>query len=107
MATMLYLEHSVLKRFESCDFEIKDRAPWSREKFEDEKLETLLSEDSCQTQDELARALGVTQATISRRLKALGFIQKIGNWVPHELKPRDVKRRFCMSEMLLERYKRK
>ena len=51
--------------------------------------------------------MGVTQAAISRRLKAAGYIQKQGNWVPHELKPRDVERRFCMSEMLLERQKKK
>ena len=48
-----------------------------------------------------------TQAAISKRLKADGYIQKQGNWVPHELKPRDVKRRFCMSEMLLERHKKR
>ena len=28
-------------------------------------------------------------------------------WVLHELEPRDVERRFCMSEMLLERHKKK
>ena len=96
------------KRFESGDFDIKDKGrPGQEKKSEDEKLETLLSEDSCQTQDELAKALGVTQATVSRRLKALGFIQRVGNWVSHELKPRDAERRFCMSEMHLERYKRK
>ena len=50
---------------------------------------------------------GVTQAAISKRLKAAGYIQKQGNWVPHELKPRDVESRFCMSEMLLERHKKK
>ena len=48
-----------------------------------------------------------TQAAISKRLKAAGYIQKQGNWVPHELKPRDIKRRFCMSEILLERHKKK
>lgn len=67
----------------------------------------LLDEDPCQTQEELAKSLGVTQKAISLRLKAMGFIQKQGNWVPHELKPRDVERRKCMSEMLLERHKKK
>ena len=52
-------------------------------------------------------SLGVTQAAISKRLKAAGYIQKQGNWVPHELNPRDVERRFCMSEMLLGRHKKK
>ena len=75
--------------------------------FEDEELQALLDEDCCQTQEELAESLGVTQATISKRLKAAGYIQKQENWVPHELKPRDVERRFCMAEKLLERHKKK
>jgi len=46
-------------------------------------LEALLHEDSCQTQEEsLAESLGVTQPAISKRLKAMGTIQKQGNWVP-------------------------
>ena len=67
--------------------------------------QALLDEDCCQTQEELAESLGVTQAAILKRLKAAGYIQKQGIWVPHELKPRDVERWFCMSEMLLERHK--
>jgi len=50
--------------------------------YEDAELEALLNEDSCQTQKELALILGVTQQTISYRLKSLGMIQKQGNWVP-------------------------
>jgi len=70
------------------------------------KLEALLDEDSCQMQKELALTLGVTQQTISYRLKSLGMIQKQGNWVvPYELKPRNVERRFFTCEMLLARHK--
>ena len=50
--------------------------------------------------------MGVTQAAISKRLKAAGYIKKQGNCVPHEFKPGDIERRFCMSEMLLERHKK-
>ena len=71
------------------------------------ELEALLDEDCCQTQEQLAESLEVTQEAISKRLKAAGYIQKQGNWVPHELKPRDVERWFCMSEMLLKRHKKK
>ena len=71
------------------------------------ELEALLDEDCCQTQEELAESLEVTQAAISKRLKAAGYIQEQGNWVPHALKLRYVERRFCMSEMLLERHKKK
>ena len=41
------------------------------------------------------------------RLKSLGMIQKQGNWVLYELKPRNVERRFFTCEMLLVRHKRK
>lgn len=59
------------QRFKSADFDIKDKErPGQPKKFEDEELETLLDEDSCQTQDELAKSLGVTQQAISKRLKA-------------------------------------
>ena len=70
-----------------------------REKvFEDAELEALLEQDSCQNQEELARSLGVTQQAISKRLKAMGMIQKQGNLVPYELKPRDVERRLFACE---------
>lgn len=95
-------------RFKSGDFDVEDKErPGQVKKFEDAELEALLDEDPCQTQQELADSLGVDQATISRRLKALGMIQKQGNWVPYELKPRDVERRFFTCEQLLERQKRK
>ena len=99
--------HKWFARFKSGDFGLEDEErPGQPRKFEDEELEALLEEDCCQTQ-ELAESLGVTQAAISKRLKAAGYIQKQGNLVPHELKPRDVERRFCMSEILLKRHKKK
>lgn len=95
-------------RFKSGDFvtEDKDR-PGQVKMFEDTEMEALLEQDPSQTQGELAEALGVNQPTISKRLKALGMIRKVGNWVPYELKPRDVERRFFTCEELLKRQKRK
>ena len=58
--------------------------------FEDFELEALVGEDLCQTQEESAESQGVTQQAISKRLKVMGMIQKQGNWVQYELKPRDV-----------------
>ena len=100
------------QRFKSGDFDTKDKEHPGQAKVgdltvEDEELEALLDEDSCQTQQELADALGVTQQAISQRLKTMGMIQKQGNWVPYELKPRDVERRFFTCEQLLQRQKRK
>jgi len=54
-------------------------------------------------QEELAESLGVTQQAISKRLKDIGMIQKQGNWVPYDLKPRDVEWRLFVCEQLLER----
>jgi len=48
----------------------------------------------------------VTQQAISKCLKAMGMIQKHGNWVPYELKPRDVERRLFACEQL-KRQRRK
>ena len=88
----VYGEHALAERtcqkcfarFKSADFGFEDEErPGQPTNFEDEELEALLDEDCCQTQEELAESLGVTQAAISKRLKAAGYIQKQGNWVPH------------------------
>jgi len=90
------------------EFDVKDKERSGRSKvYEDAELQALLDEDSCQTQKEFAIMLGVTQQTISCRLKSLGMIQKQGNWVPYEMKPRNVECRFFTCEMLLARHKRK
>ena len=75
--------------------------------YEDTELEALLDQDSCQTQEELARTLEVTQQAISHHLNLLGMIQKQRNWVLYEMTLRNVERRFSTCEMLLARHKRK
>ena len=96
------------QKFKNGEFDVEDKERSGRPKvYEDAELEALLDEDSCQTQEALALTLGVTQPAISHRLKSLGMIQKQGNWVPYELKPRNVERRFFTCEMLLARHKRK
>ena len=54
------------QRFKNGDFDVEDRHS-GREIFEDAELETLLEQNSCQNQEELARSLGVTQQAISKR----------------------------------------
>ena len=95
----VYGEHALAERtcqkwFEpfkisDCGLEDEER-PGQPKKFEGEELEALLDKDFCITQEELAESLGVTQAAISKRLKAAAYIQKKGNWVPHELKSREM-----------------
>ncbi len=96
------------QRFKSGDFDtkVKER-PGKSKAFEDAELMAILDEDSCQTQQEMANTLGTAQQTISDRLRAMGMVQKKGNWLPYELKPRDIEKRFCISEQLLQRQRRK
>jgi len=51
--------------------------------------------------------LGVTQQAVSVRLRAMGMIQKQGNLVPYELKPRDIEKRFFTCEQLIQRQQKK
>ena len=46
-------------------------------------MQAALDDDPTQTQQQLAEALNVPQETISRHLQAMGKINKIGKWVPH------------------------
>ena len=83
------------QKFINGDFDVEDKDRSGRPKiYEDAELEELLKEDSSQTQKELALTLEVTQQAVSHRLKSLGIIHKQGNWVPYELKPRDIEQRF-------------
>ena len=80
------------QRFKSGDFDVENRHGGGKVKiFENFELEALLAEYSCQTQEELIESLGVSQKVISKHLKAVGMIQKQVNWVPYEVKLRDVK----------------
>jgi len=90
------------RRFKDGDFSVEDKPRFGQpKKFEDKELKALLEEDQSQTQEELAESLGVTQQAIS--VRPMGMIQKQGNWVPYELKPRNVERRFFTYEQLIQR----
>jgi len=96
------------KRFRSGDFNTKDKERSGRPKtFEDVDLQALLDEDDTQTQHQLAEALNTTHQNVSKRLKAMGKIQKAGKWVPHELTERNMEKRKTTSEILLSRYESK
>ena len=57
-----------------------------RKFFEDLKLEALLAEESCQTQEKMAESLGVIRKVISKRLKVMGIILNPGNWISLRVK---------------------
>ena len=73
------------RRFNDDNFDLNDKKRENRlAKVEDYQLQALLDEDDIQSQKILAEQLGVSQAAISMQLHAMGKVQKIGKWVPHE-----------------------
>lgn len=116
MLVKAYGEHALgysqcciwFERFRSGDFDIQNE-PRGRpsKKFDDQELEDLLEEDGSQTQKQLADQLGVDQSTISRRLRLLGKIQKLGKWIPHQLNDRQQEHRKTICGILFEKHERK
>lgn len=73
------------RRFRSGDCDVNDKhRPGQMKKFEDAQLQALLDENPAQTLKELAQQLEVDTSTISRRLHAMGKIQKEGKWLPQD-----------------------
>lgn len=96
------------RRFKSGDFDMTDADRSGRPSaFADDELQAILDEDATQTQEMMARQLNVSQAAISQRLHAMGKIQKLGKWVPHELNDRQMENRKTTCRILLARQKRK
>ncbi|XP_066159070.1 uncharacterized protein [Euwallacea fornicatus] len=96
------------KKFREENFCLEDDPRAGVEqKFPDEELQTLLDENPCQTEKQLAEQLGVTQQAVSVRLRGMGKIQKAGKWVPRELTEDNKNRRVDICMNLLSRYKRK
>lgn len=88
------------KRFRNGNFPVDDKERCGG--FENAELEVLLDEDDTKTQDQLAEALNTSRQFISKRLHAMGKIQKDGKWVPHETygKPGETLRKFCSRSMI-------
>ncbi|GFX89624.1 mariner Mos1 transposase [Trichonephila clavipes] len=82
------------EKFQNGDFDVRnEESGRPARKFEDAELQALLDEYDGQTQEHLAEQLGVDQSTVSRSLKAMDKIIKVGRWVPHELTVRQQENR--------------
>ena len=92
------------RNFKSGDFSVEDKErPDQPKKFEDEELEEIISQDQCQTLQELSESLNVDKSAVNRLLHSNGLVQKLGDWVPHELTERAIANRLTMSELLLQK----
>ena len=98
------------QRFKDGDFSVEDKPRSAQpKKFEDKELdrEALLEEEQSQTQEEACRIIGSNSTSGFCTIENHGNNSKQGNWVPYELKPRDVERRFFTCEQLIQRQQRK
>ena len=94
-----------LSRFKHNNFDLND-VPRSRRPVEmdEDQLKDLLKEDGRQTCRELAEKINCNFATISRHLQSMGFAQKLGAWVPHELTQKQNKRLSIAAQNLARHF---
>ena len=52
----------------------------------------ILTQRRCQTLKELSDSLSVEESTVTKCLKLMRLILKLGNKLPHDLKERDIQR---------------
>ena len=92
------------QRFRSCNFCVEDKQRSGLPKeFEDAELQALLDEDPCQTLSQLAKKLNATPMCASKRLHAIGKIQKDGKRLPHKLSESAILNRLSIATVLLAR----
>ena len=73
-------------KFKNNNFDIDDTPHSGKSsKFDENHLKALLKEESRQTSCKLAKKINCDQKTILNHLHSMGFDEKLGVWVPHEL----------------------
>ncbi len=95
-------------RFRTGDFDLNDKERTGRPvEANDALLEELLQEDPRRSTRELAFEMSVSQTTVCERLRALGKVQKVGKWVPHQLSEINISQRLKICVSLASRQKKK
>ena len=89
-------------KFKNGNFDINDmlhsRRPFE---FDEDHLKALLKEESCQTSRELAKKINCNQKMILNHFHSMGFAEKLGVWVPHELSKNNKKKRLQIASQHL------
>ena len=71
------------RRFASGDFEIEDKPrPGRPSEIDDQALLELVEANTRLTTTKIAATLGCDLSTVSRHLKSLGKVRKLGTWIP-------------------------
>ena len=61
--------------------------------FDMNTLHSVVEANPRMTQNDIAETLYSSQKTISRQMKAIGKVQKLGKWVPHDLSENNLMQR--------------
>ena len=73
-------------KFKNDNFDINNTPCSGRtSEFDKDHLKALLKQESHQTSRELARKINCDQKVILNHLHSMGFAEKLGVWMPHEL----------------------
>jgi histone-lysine N-methyltransferase SETMAR len=95
-------------RFKTGDWDLNDKEHTGRP-FEAsaDLLEQLLEEDPRRSSRELALEMSVSHTTVLNRLRALGKVQRVGKWVPHNLSEVNISQRLSICVSHSSRQKKK
>lgn len=89
-------------RFASGNYDTEDQPRSGRPpEIDDNALLQLVESNTRLTTTELAVAMGCGQTTISRHLKSLGKVRKLGSWIPHKLTEQNRDQRVTIASFLL------
>ena len=92
-------------KFKNGNFDIDDTPRSGRlSEFDKDHLKALLKEESRQRSRELAEKINCNQKTILNHLHSMGFAEKLGVWVPHELSENNKENRLQIASQHLARH---
>ena len=90
--------------FRPGDFDLKD-APCSGRPTEvdDDKIKAKIENNRRSTTREIAEKLNISHTCVERHLKQLGYVIRLGIWVPHKLNEIQLTKRISICDSLLKR----
>ena len=89
-------------KFKNGNFDIDDMLCSRRpSEFDEDHLKALLKEESRQTSRELAEKINCDQKMILNHLHLMGFAEKLGVWMPHELSKNNKENRLQIASQHL------
>ena len=89
-------------KFKNSNFDIDDTPCCGRpSEFDEDHRKELLKEESHQTSCELAKKMNCNQKAILNHFHSIGFAEKLGVWMPHELSKNNKENRLQIASQHL------